>query len=159
MTGDTAMHMPRTTALAIALLACTASLPAFADDTPAERKAPRSERPAPTTGSRIVERGPNDLDEVLVIGAIHDPADASQPVDTSVPALPAQQADARAADAGKASRRGRTTTGSRIPDSQLAELDEVRIVGAVNDPADAGIVDDASLPDLPVLIASTPRGR
>jgi hypothetical protein len=159
MTGDTAMHMPRTTTLAIALLACTAALPAFADDTPAERKAPRSERPEPTTGSRIVERGPNDLDEVLVIGAIHDPADASQPVDTSVPALPAQQADARAADAGKASRRGRTTTGSRIPDSQLAELDEVRIVGAVNDPADAGIADDASLPDLPVLIASTPRGR
>jgi hypothetical protein len=159
MTGDIAMHMPRTAALAIALLACTASLPALADDTPAERKTPRSERPEPTTGSRIVERGPNDLDEVLVIGAINDPADASQPEDTSVPALPAQAADARTADTGKAVRRSRTTTGSRIPDGQLAELDEVRIVGAVNDPADAGIADDASLPDLPVVMASTPRGR
>ena len=153
------MPMPRTAALAIALLACTASLSAFASDTPAERKATRSERPAPTTGSRIVERGPNDLDEVLVIGAINDPADASQPEDTSVPSLPEQAADARTVDAGKATRRGRTTTGSRIPNSQLAELDEVRIVGAVNDPADAGIADDASLPDLPVVVASMPRGR
>lgn len=147
------MPMPRTAALAIALLACTASLPAFADDTPAERKAPRSERPEPTTGSRIVEPGPNDLDEVLVIGAIHDPVDAALPQDTSVPPLPVQ------ADAGKSQRRGRVTTGSRIPDSQLAELDEVRIVGAVNDPADAGRVDDASLPELPVVMASAPRGR
>lgn len=149
----------RIAAIAIALFACTAALSAFAADTPAERKAPRSERPEPTTGSRIVERGPNDLDEVLVIGAIHDPADASQPEDTSVPALPAQQADARTADADKAARRGRTTTGSRIPDTQLETLDEVRIVGAVHDPADAGIADDASLPALPVVIASTPRGR
>lgn len=153
------MPMPRTATLAIALLACSAALPAFADDTPAERKASRSERPAPTTGSRIVERGPNDLDEVLVIGAIHDPADASQPEDTSVPALPAQRADARTAETDKATRRGRVTTGSRIPDSQLAELDEVRIVGAVNDPADAGIADDRTLPELPVVIASTPRAR
>lgn len=89
------MPMPPAAALAIALLASTASLPAFADDTPAERKAPRSERPEPTTGSRIVERGPNDLDEVLVIGAIHDPADASQPDDTSMPPLPAQADAAR----------------------------------------------------------------
>ncbi|MFD0724863.1 hypothetical protein [Lysobacter brunescens] len=147
------MSMPRTTVLAIALCACTASLPAFADDTPAERKAPRSERPEPTTGSRIVERNSSDLDEILVIGAIHDPADAALPQDTSVPPLPAQ------ADAGKTQRRGRATTGSRIPDSQLAELDEVRIVGAVHDPADAGLADDASLPDLPVVIASTMRGR
>lgn len=153
------MPMPRTAALAIALFACTASLPAFADDAPAERKTPRSERPAPTTGSRIVERGPNDLDEVLVIGAVNDPADASQPEDTSVPSLPEQAEDARTADAGKTTRRGRATTGSRIPDSQLAELDEVRIVGAVNDPADAGIADDASLPDLPVVVPSMPRGR
>lgn len=92
------MHMSRTTALAIALLACTAVLPAFADDTPAERKAPRSERPEPTTGSRI-------------------------------------------------------------PDSQLVELDDVHVIGALNDPADAGIADDSALPDLPVVVASTPRGR
>ena len=153
------MPMPPAAALAIALLASTASLPAFADDTPAERKAPRSERPEPTTGSRIVERGPNDLDEVLVIGAIHDPADASQPEDTSVPPLPAQADAARTADAGRTQRRGRATTGSRIPDSQLAELDEVRIVGAVRNPADPGRADDASLPELPVVMASTPRGR
>ena len=36
---------------------------------------------------------------------------------------------------------------------------KVRIVGAVNDPADAGRVDDASLPELPVVMASAPRGR
>lgn len=153
------MYMSRTAALAIALLACTPSLSAFADDTPAERKTPRSERPEPTTGSRIVERGPNDLDDVLVIGAINDPADASQPEDTSVPALPAQQADARTADADRAARRGRTTTGSRIPDSQLAELDDVHVIGAVNDPANAGITDDSALPDLPVVVAATSRGR
>lgn len=149
----------RTAALAIALFACTASLSAFAEDTPAERTPPRSERPEPSTGSRIVERGPNDLDEVLVIGAINDPADASQPEDTSAPSLPAQTADARTADGDKASRRGRATTGSRIPDSQLVELDDVHVIGAVNDPADAGIADDGSLPDLPVVMASTPRAR
>lgn len=149
----------RIAVLAIALLACTASLSAFADDTPAERKAPRSERPEPTTGSRIVERNPGDLDEVLVIGAINDPADASQPEDASVPSLPVQAADARTADADKAARRGRATTGSRIPDSQQTRLDDVHIIGAVNDPADAGIADDSALPDLPVVVASTPRGR
>lgn len=147
------MSMSRTTALAIVLLACSVPIASFADDTPAERKAPRSERPEPTTGSRIVERGPNDLDEVLVIGAIHDPADAALPQDTSLPPLPVQ------ADAGKPQRRGRATTGSRIPDSQLPELDEVRIVGAVHDPADAAVADDASLPELPVVIASTSPGR
>ena len=159
MTGETTMSMSRTTALGIALLAITASLPALADGTPAERKAPRSERPEPTTGSRIVERGPNDLDEVLVIGAINDPADAAQPEDASVPALPSQAADAHTADAGKAARRGRATTGSRIPDSQIAELDDVHVIGAVNDPADAGVADDGTLPDLPVVVASAPRAR
>lgn len=153
------MTMPRTAALAIALLACSLPIASFADDTPAERKAPRSERPEPTTGSRIVERGPNDLDEVLVIGAVHDPADAALPQDSSVPPLPAQADAPRTADAGKAQRRGRATTGSRIPDSQLAELDEVRIVGAVHDPVEADVADDASLPELPVVIASTSPGR
>lgn len=153
------MSMPRTTVLAIALLACSVPITSFADDTPAERKAPRSERPEPTTGSRIVERNPNDLDEILVIGAIHDPADAALPQDTSLPPLPAQADAPRAADAGKAPRRGRTTTGSRIPDSQLAELDEVRIVGAVHDPAETVVADDASLPELPVVIASASPGR
>lgn len=153
------MHLSRTTALAIALFASTASLPAFASDTPPERKPTRSERPEPTTGSRIVERGPNDLDEVLVIGAINDPADAGKPEDASVPPLPSQEADARKADAAKARRRGRTTTGSRIADDTMADMDEVHVIGAVNDPADAGIADDDSLPDLPVVVASTPRGR
>lgn len=149
----------RAAAIAIALFACTAALSAFAADAPVERKAPRSERPEPTTGSRIVERSPNDLDEILVIGAIHDPADAALPEDTTLSSLPSQVADARTADTGTPARRGRTTTGSRIPDSELAELDEVRIVGAVNDPADAGLADDTSLPELPVVIASTLRGR
>lgn len=153
------MPMPRTTALAIALLACSVPIASFADDMPAERKAQRSARPEPTTGSRIVERGPNDLDEVLVIGAAHDPADAALPQDTSVPPLPMQADAARTAEAGKPARRGRTTTGSRIPGSELAELDEVRIVGAVHDPADAGAEDDVSLPELPVVIASTSPGR
>ena len=153
------MSMPRTTAFAIALLACSLPIASFAADPSAERKAPRSERPEPVTGSRIVERGPNDLDEVLVIGAIHDPADAALPPDTSVPPLPAQADAPRSADAGKAPRRGRATTGSRIPDSPLAELDEVRIVGAVRDPAEAGTADDASLPELPVVIASASPGR
>lgn len=153
------MHMPRTAALAIALFATTASITAFADDTPVEQKAPRSERPQPTTGSRIVERGPNDLDEVLVIGAINDPADASQPEDTSLPSLPAQSADARTEEAAKAKRRGRATTGSRIVDASIAEMDEVHVIGAINDPADAGIADSGSLPELPVVVASTPRGR
>jgi hypothetical protein len=153
------MSMPRTAALAIALLACSVPIASFAADTPAERKASRSERPEPTTGSRIVERGPNDLDEILVIGAIHDAADAALPEDTALPSLPSQAAEARNADTGKPARRGRTTTGSRIPDSQLETLDEVRIVGAVHDPVEAGVAEDTSLPALPVVIASTPRGR
>lgn len=147
----------RISACALALAAGLLALSAQADDTSPARKA-QNERVAPATGSRIVDReqarrGPTDLDEVLVIGAINDPADADAPEDTSVPALPSQQTNARTADAEKASRRGRSTTGSRIPDGRIAELEPVHIVGAINDPADADAPEDVSVPALPMLAA------
>ena len=112
-----------------------------ADTVPAD--APKTTRPTATTGSRIPDRPLRDLDEVMVIGAVNDPADAQAPEDTSVPALP------RAA----APRRAEATTGSRIADRRQNDLDEVMVIGAVNDPRDADAPEDTALPALPVVDA------
>lgn len=106
-----------------------------------------AETPRTTTGSRIPERTVADLDDIHVIGAINDPADARVPDDTALPALPA----------GKSERREQARTGSRIPARPVTDLDDVHVIGAVEDPADAAHAEDTSLPALPVV--SAPRGR
>lgn len=107
-----------------------------------------AETPRTTTGSRIADRPVAELDGILVPGgAVNDPADARAPEDTAVPALPAKTA----------ARRDRATTGTRIVERAVTDLDDVHVIGAVEDPADAGLADDTSLPALP--IAAAPRGR
>jgi hypothetical protein len=112
-------------------------------DAPADATAAKASRPAATTGSRIPDRPLRDLDEVMVIGAVNDPADAQVPEDTSVPALPAASAP----------RRAEATTGSRIADRRQNDLDEVMVIGAVNDPREADAPEDTALPALPVIDA------
>jgi len=106
-----------------------------------------ADTPQTTTGSRIPGRTPTDLDEVMVIGAVNDPADARAPEDTSVPVLPAKTTD----------RRQGATTGSRIVARPVTDLDDVHVIGAVEDPAEAALPEDTTLPVLPVV--SAPRGR
>lgn len=106
-----------------------------------------AETPRTTTGSRIPERTVDDIDEVMVIGAVNDPADARVPDDTALPALPA----------GKSERREPARTGSRIAARPVTDLDDVHVIGAVEDPADAARPEDTSLPALPVVPA--PRDR
>lgn len=59
--------------------------------------------------------------------------------------------------AAQAAETPRTTTGSRIPERTVEDLDDVHVIGAVVDPADAALPEDVSLPALPVV--SAPRGR
>ncbi len=106
-----------------------------------------TETPRTTTGSRIPERTVDDLDDIHVIGAINDPADARVPDDASLPALPASTSG----------RREQARTGGRIPARPVTDLDDVHVIGAVEDPADAAHAEDTSLPALPVV--SAPRGR
>lgn len=106
-----------------------------------------AETPRTTTGSRIPERTVDDLDDIHVIGAINDPADARVPDDASLPALPASTSG----------RREPARTGSRIPARPVTDLDDVHVIGAVEDPADDAHAEDTSLPALPVV--SVPRGR
>jgi hypothetical protein len=134
------------TALAVALAAGLSVAAAQAADAPATDDAPKTSRPNTTTGSRIPDRSLSDLDEVMVIGAVNDPADAQAPEDTSVPALPERKA---------APRRAEATTGSRIADRPMSDLDEVIVFGgAVEDPRDAALPEDTSLPELPVVDAT-----
>lgn len=133
-------------ALSMALVASCLAIAAQAADAPADTvpaDAAKTARPTATTGSRIPDRPLRDLDEVIVIGAVNDPADAQAPEDTSVPALP------RAA----APRRAEATTGSRIADRSQNDLDEVMVIGAVNDPREAEMPEDTALPALPVVDA------
>lgn len=107
-----------------------------------------ADTPKTTTGSRIPDRPVAELDDILVPGgAVDDPADARAPEDTSVPALPAKKTD----------RRDRATTGTRIVERPVTDLDDVHVIGAVEDPAEAALPEDTSLPALPVV--SAPHGR
>ena len=117
---------------------------AYAND-PAPKQV---DRVTATTGTRIPDQTVREMDEVAVIGAVSDPQDAAVPEDVSVPVLPAREATARSAPPQK-------TTGSRIPDQKLRELDEVMVIGAVNDPQDAAIPEDHSVPELPVRDVQT----
>lgn len=136
---------PRTSriavALSVALVASLLTTAAQAADASVDADSAKTTRPTATTGSRIADRRQNDLDEVMVIGAVNDPADAQAPEDTSVPALPAAAAP----------RRAEATTGSRIADRRQNDLDEVMVIGAVDDPRDADMPEDTALPALPVI--------
>ncbi|MFZ5636285.1 MAG: hypothetical protein ACOY82_06815 [Pseudomonadota bacterium] len=100
------------------------------------RPAAQTGRTAPTTGTRIQREAPDELDEVLIVGAVIDPQDARAPEDASVPALPTRDAQPR--------------TGTRIQREAPNDLDEVLVVGAVIDPQDAAQPEDRSVPALPV---------
>ncbi len=133
-------------ALSVALAASLLAVVAQAADAPVDpvpAEAAKTARPTATTGSRIADRPLRDLDEVMVVGAVNDPADAQAPEDTSVPALPREAAP----------RRAEATTGSRIADRRQNDLDEVMVIGAVNDPRDADAPEDTALPALPVVDA------
>lgn len=126
--------------IAIAATLITAS--AYAADpveqrTAGPRPAAQTDRAAPPTGTRIQREAPNELDEVLIVGAVEDPQDARVPEDTSVPALPTREAT-------------RPRTGTRIQREAPNDLDEVLVVGAVIDPQDAAQPEDRSVPALPV---------
>jgi hypothetical protein len=101
------------------------------------RPAAQTDRAAPPTGTRIQREAPNELDEVLIVGAVEDPQDARAPEDTSVPALPTREAT-------------QPRTGTRIQREAPNDLDEVLVVGAVIDPQDAAQPEDRSVPALPV---------
>ena len=131
-------------ALSVALAASLLTTAAQAADASVDADSAKTTRPTATTGSRIADRPLRDLDEVMVIGAVNDPADAQAPEDTSVPALPAAAAP----------RRAEATTGSRIADRRQSDLDEVVVFGgAVNDPREADMPEDTALPELPVIDA------
>lgn len=53
--------------------------------------------------------------------------------------------------------RSAPTTGSRIAREAPRDLDEVLVVGAVNDPRDAALPEDTSTPSLPTREATAPR--
>jgi hypothetical protein len=76
---------------AVAVLLAASAGAAFAADPPAPgtpAPAVAATPAAPSTGTRIRQEAPRDLDGVLVIGAVNDPQDAAAPEDTSVPELP-----------------------------------------------------------------------
>ena len=69
----------------------------------------------------------------------------------------AYAADPSAPRADALAERAAPTTGSRIQRSEPRDLDEVLVIGAVNDPQDARMPEDTGTPALPVRGDTAPR--